>query len=119
VDDGNPLAIEVTMEAMPCVLFDALVIPNGRTAAETLGNVGHALDFVKDQYRHCKPILALGGGVELVENAGVPMKLLSGEEDPGLILDRELENPAAALAAFIDALSAHRAFEREVDPPGV
>jgi catalase len=113
------LEVEVSMEAMPCVLFDAVVVPHGRAATETLGKVGHALDFVKDQYRHCKPILALGSGADLVENAGVPAKLLNGEDDPGLIIDRELDDPAGALDLFMEALAAHRAFARETDPPGV
>jgi catalase len=116
--DGT-LAIEVSLEAMPCVLFDALAIPDGWAAAETLGNVGQALDFVKDQYRHCKAILALGAGADLVENAGVPSRLLNGEEDPGLIIDREMENPEGALESFMTAIAAHRAFQREIDPPGV
>jgi catalase len=118
-DGEATLAVEVSMEAMPCVLFDALVLPDGRAAAETLANVGHALDFVKDQYRHCKPILALGAGADLVENAGVPARLLNGKEDPGLLIDRELSDPAGALDSFMRALEAHRAFEREIDPPGV
>ena len=101
------------------MLFDALIIPAGQAAAESLGNVGHALDFVKDQYRHCKPILALGSGADLVENAGVPARLPSGEEDPGLITDRKLEDPEDALERFIAALTRHRAFARELDPPGV
>ena len=118
-DGGKVLEVEVSMEAMPCVLFDAVVVPHGRAATETLGKVGHALDFVKDQYRHCKPILALGSGADLVENAGVPAKLLNGEDDPGLIIDRELDDPAGALDLFMEALAAHRAFARETDPPGV
>jgi catalase len=118
-EGGEALAVEVTMEAMPCVLFDALAIPNGRAAAETLGNVGHALDFVKDQYRHCKPILALGAGADLIENAGVPARLLNGDEDPGLIIDREFEDPEGSLETFMEALAEHRAFAREIDPPGV
>ncbi|HXC60212.1 MAG TPA: catalase [Steroidobacteraceae bacterium] len=117
--DNGELAVEVTMEAMPCVLFDALVIPDGRAATETLGNVGPALDYVKDQYRHCKPILALGSGADLVENAGVPARLPDGEDDPGLIIDRELDDPTDALERFVTALEGHRAFAREMDPPGV
>jgi catalase len=118
-EGDDTLAIEVSLEAMPCVLFDALAIPDGRAATETLGNVGHALDFVKDQYRHCKAILALGAGADLVENAGVPSRLLNGEEDPGLIIDRELADPDGALESFVTAIAAHRSFQREIDPPGV
>jgi catalase len=116
---GQALLVEVTLEAMPCVLFDALAIPDGQAAAETLGKVGHALDFVKDQFRHCKAILALGAGADLVDSAGVPAKLPNGKEDPGLIIDRKLDEPEEALESFMDAIAAHRAFQREMDPPGV
>ena len=49
---------------MPSVLFDAVVVPDGEEAAERLALLGQALEFIKDQYRHCKPILMLGAGRE-------------------------------------------------------
>jgi hypothetical protein len=79
----------VTLEAGPAVLYDALAVPGGKRAIEALGNVGHALEFIKDQFRHCKPILGLGEGKALIENAGVPARLESGEPDPGLLLPEE------------------------------
>jgi len=33
---------------------------------------GHTLDFVKDQYRHCKTLLVLGSSSHLLEKAGIP-----------------------------------------------
>ena len=60
-------------------------LPDGAAAVEALGDVGQALEFVKDQYRHCKPILALGAGAELLAKAGIPPTLPSGEPDPGLL----------------------------------
>ena len=117
-ENGEAIEIEVTLEAGPAVLYDALVIPGGHKAAQALGNVGHALEFIKDQYRHCKPILGLREGTTLVENAGVPARLESGEPDPGLLLleDGEVDE---AIAQFIGALAKHRHFEREIDPPAV
>jgi catalase len=116
--EGEPLDVEVTLETVPAVLYDALVVPGGAEAIETLGNVGHALEFVKDQYRHCKPVLALGAGRTLVENAGASSKLPSGEPDPGMVQfdDEELEE---GLAKFVEAVARHRHFERETDPPAV
>ena len=116
-EQGEALDVEVTLETGPAVLYDALAVPGGHQAAQALGNVGHALEFIKDQYRHCKPILALGDGKALVENAGVPARLESGEPDPGLLLLDE--KAGAALPRFIQAIAKHRHFEREVDPPGV
>ena len=60
--DGNQVEVDVTFEAMPAVLFDALVVPGGHEDALKLACMGHAVEFIKEQYRHCKPILALGYG---------------------------------------------------------
>ena len=116
--DGNPIEIDATLESVPAVLYDALVVPSGREAIKTLGNLGHAAEFVKEQYRHCKPILVLGAGQDLVENAGVPLTLANGDPDPGLLHfpDGQFE---PALEHFIAAIAKHRHFEREMDPPRV
>jgi catalase len=113
-EDGEALEVEVSLETMPSVLFDAVAVLGG---AE-LGNVGHALEFVKDQYRHAKPIFALGAGVDLLEKAGIPATLPSGKPDPGLMVLREggLEN---ALPTFVKAIARHRHYERAQDPPAV
>jgi catalase len=116
--NGGNLEVEVTFEAMPSVLFDAAVVPGGKVAAETLGNVGQAAEFIKDQYRHAKPILALGEGADLVENAGAPSVLPSGQPDPGMLIDRH-GTARDLLPAFITALGRHRAFERQLDPSEV
>ena len=100
------------------MLYDALVVPSGRDAVKTLGNLGQAAEFVKEQYRHCKPILVLGAGRDLVENSGVPLTLPNGEPDPGLpqVPDEQIES---ALEQFIAAIAKHRHFDREMDPPAV
>jgi catalase len=100
------------------VLFDAVAVPGGKAAVKALGAIGHSLEFIKDQYRHAKTILALGAGTDLLENAGVPSALPSGEPDPGLLVAPD-STAAAALPAFIKAIGRHRHHEREMDPPSV
>ncbi len=117
-EQGDTLEVEATLENMPSVLWDAVAVPDGKLASKTLGNVGHALEFLKDQYRHAKPILALGAGADLVENAGIPTALESGAKDPGMLVGRHA-NAAKALPDFIRAIARHRHHEREMDPPGV
>jgi catalase len=107
--------IEVTFEAAPSVLFDAVVVPDG-SAAQILAGIGNAIEFVKDQYRHCKTILALGEGDRLLAAAGIPEKLADGGEDPGLMRARD---GAEVVAQFIDAIARHRHLERYSDPPRV
>jgi len=115
-DDGQPIEVGATFETMPSVLFDAAAVPGGKKAADTLATVGHAGEFLKDQYRHAKPILALGAGAALLEGAGVPGALPSGDPDPGLIIDTK-KGIKEVLPRFIKAIARHRHHEREMDPP--
>ncbi|HYR28330.1 MAG TPA: catalase, partial [Thermoanaerobaculia bacterium] len=55
--DGDAIEVDVSLEAAPAVLYDALVLPSGADATKTLRGDGRTLEFIIDQYRHCKPIL--------------------------------------------------------------
>jgi catalase len=112
------LDVEVSMEVAPSAVWDALVIPGGEVAAAVLSESGHALEFLKDQYRHCKPIMLIGQAQRLLVKANIPGKLPSGEDDPGLLLI-EQGRAASAVTAFAQALAQHRHFARETDPPRV
>jgi C-terminal domain found in long catalases len=66
--DGESFEIDATLEHSPAVLFDAMVVAGGTKALEAMALDGTTLEFIKDQYRHCKTILALG---LLIEGQGV------------------------------------------------
>lgn len=118
VSAGDPLEVEITLEAAPSVLWDAVVLPDGEAALAALEKDGHTQEFLRDQYRHCKPILALGSSTRLLDQAGIGAALASGGADAGVLrfAAGELE---AAIGAFVEALAAHRHFARETDPPAV
>jgi catalase len=86
------------------VLFDALVLPDGNEAVRALAGHTHTMEFIKNTYQHCKSILALGDGRELLDSAGVGPGMA---EDEGILLANS-SNTAAAVAAFIDAIAVHR-----------
>ncbi|MEC5159849.1 MULTISPECIES: catalase [unclassified Janthinobacterium] len=118
VAKGAPLDVEISLEAGPSVLYDAVLLPGAEAAAQQLGRDAHALDFLRLQYRHCKPLLVLGAGAALLAKAGVPTTLPDGSPDPALIV-ADPADAAAALLKFKAALAAHRSFARETDPPRV
>jgi catalase len=118
VASGEPIEVEVTLEAAPSALWDAVVLPDGESAVASLTGDGHALEFVKDQYRHCKPILALGASAALLEQAGIQATLKSGERDAGILMFPAAEAERAG-SALIEALAVHRHYARETDPPSV
>ena len=100
---------------MPAVLWDAVIVPDGGTPDPRLAD-GRVLEFLKDQFRHCKPLLVIGAGQRLLKQAGIPGELPDGGADPGLLLHAPDDIP---IDGFIKALAKHRHFERETDPPRV
>jgi catalase len=74
------------------------------------------VEFLKNQYRHCKTILLMGSASMLLDKAGIPSALPTGDPDPGL-LAHEAADTESAVQAFVTALMRHRHFERETDPP--
>ncbi len=114
-DDGGEIEANKSMENSPSVLFDALVLPDGDAAIKTLARDGHTMEYVKDQFRHCKTILALGAGRSLLEKAGI---MAGGETDPGILVadSDEAENAASK---YVAAIAAHRHPSRDSDPPKI
>ena len=111
---GDTLEVDTSLETLPSALWDALVLPD-------LGNLGSALtrhpllsDFIREQHRHCKPILALGEtGAPWLESLGLPLLLHGERPDPALIVEgTPADDPVARFAA---ALQRHRHHERELD----
>jgi catalase len=115
---GGMLDVEVSLEAMPAPLWDAVVIPDGAQAGAALAADALALEFVRLQYRHLKPMLVVGEGTQLLAAAGIPATLPDGSHDRGVI-GTEPADLSGALTAFREALAMHRIWERESDPPKV
>jgi catalase len=109
---GQAIEVEATLETMPSPMWDAVVIPGGPADAR-LADVGMAVEFVKEQYRHCKTLLVLDSATssKLLQAAGID----TAAADPGLV---EWAPQAGADAAGA-ALGKHKHFERERDPAPV
>lgn len=117
----GPLQVEATLEALPSVLWDALVLPDAQSAdgrGLPLQHQAELVDFVRDQYRHGKPLLMLGDAAELLRAAGVPEALLDGEPEMGLFRGGPPDDPALrvdadVVGAFIASLGRPRHLARE------
>ena len=112
---GKAIEADASMENSPSVLFDALILPDGEAGVKALDGFGQTKEFVTNQYRHCKTILALGASRTLLKSAGIPTARDDG--DGGLLLMEASD--AGAAKKFIAALTKHRHPERETDPPRV
>lgn len=112
---GKALDAEATLETLPNVLFDAMVIADGERSIANLGLDGRTVEFLRDQYRHCKPILVPRGASHLLRKAGIETMLPDGNPDPGLIIAEDTLSDA--IEAFIMTLAKPRDHARETDPP--
>jgi catalase len=111
---GDAIEVDASIEATPSVLYDAVVLPGG-DAVGVLRDDGRAVEFIRDQYRHCKSILAFDEGSELLAACGISPSLSGGEPDPGVVLATAGER--SAIDVFVAAVALHRHFARETDPP--
>lgn len=111
--DGTPIDADASLENHPSALFDGVVIPDGAEAIEALSANGLALEFVRDQYRHAKSMLAIGAARTLLEAASIPVDA----PDAGLLVADTASQ--AMIGKYRTALAMHRHHERETDPPRV
>ena len=115
---GVTMMADASFETEPGFLFDAVVLPDGQDAVTALTKDALAIEFVRNQYRHCKAMLVLGASTALMTKADIPDALADGMADPGIIItsNGELED---GMDKFVKAIEKHRHFERETDPPRV
>jgi catalase len=110
---GDAIEIDVSLEAAPAVLYDAMVLPGGAEAVRKLRGDGRVLEFIKDQYRHCKTLLVLAEGTQLLDACGIA----ADKPDAGVVVAAGDAKDAAD--RFVAAMAKHRHFARETDPPRV
>ena len=110
--DGKPFDATGTLENSAPVLFDGLVLPDGAGGVTALGSRVEVMDFISNQFRHGKTILAVGASKVLLERAGIEAMLAVGQPDPGILVAAAAQLDQA-VADFIAALGKHRHPERE------
>ena len=115
-ESGDSIDVEISIDASPAVVYDAVVLPDGKDAVDRLAVLGQAMEFIKESYRHCKPLLALGASKALLDSAGAWTTLPSGDPDPGVL---HFDDARKALTPFVAAIAKHRHYERETRPPRV
>jgi catalase len=111
--EGGKLDVEATMETMPSVLFDAMVVAEGEMSIFNLALDARTIDFLRDQYRHCKPILMPNASASLMEMTGIEVNSPDGNPDSGLIIAGD--NGFEYISEFLIALGKPRNHSRETD----
>jgi hypothetical protein len=68
--------------AFPVAHTLVLMLLDDEGAADELAKLGSAVEFLEDQYRHCKTIFVMGASSILLDKAGIEGTLPKGKADP-------------------------------------
>ncbi|MGI8598689.1 MAG: DJ-1/PfpI family protein, partial [Chitinophagaceae bacterium] len=112
---GSEIKADKTYLTTGSIMYDAVFIPGGKDAVEKLKKMGDTLHFIKEAYKHCKPIAAIGEGVEVIDACLLP-ELLTFDvvsSDKGVVTSRKEGDGEAVAEQFIKAIAKHRFWERE------
>ncbi len=120
-DEGTPVDPTHTFLTTSSVLFDAVFVPGGKSAVDTLRQSALATEFLREAHAHAKPIGLLNEGVGLLHAAlhtepqtakragksglGADQGVVSGAFEAGEDMDAFNER-------FLVAIRQHRHFDR-------
>jgi catalase len=118
-DTDRPIDVCKTFFNTNAVLYDGVVIPGGKSAAQ-LSHNADAIRFVREMFFHAKPIGAVNEGVGVLVASELPKIDLSSRKSGQKVVEShgvvttQGEARDAFTDAFVDALAAHRHFDREL-----
>jgi len=87
-------------------------VPGGAQSVKALAQSGAAMLFVREQYKHAKPLCALGDGVALLESAGIHAADAASAKALGVIVGNAQAAQAGIAVAFEAAIAHGRFFNR-------
>jgi len=113
---GKQLTVDHTFANMPSVMFDAVLVPGGAASVATLTQMGDAVHFVLETYKHCKTICALNEGVQLLGTLGFALEGHGDqvmEPTSGVLLADARQAADGQIAqAFMASIASHRHWDR-------
>ena len=113
---GKQLAVDHTFATMPSVMFDAVLLPGGADSAAALAQMGDAVHFVLEAYKHCKTVCALNEGVQLLSTLGFALEAPGSqvmEPTAGVLMaDARKAAEGQISQALIAAIASHRHWDR-------
>jgi len=97
------------------LMYDAVFIPGGRESADKLKQMGDALHFIKEAYKHGKPIAAVGEGSEVIEACRLPELSVfdTTASDKGVVTSRDSGQGNDVIKQLQKVMLQHRFWERE------
>ncbi|MCU4754004.1 catalase [Halobacteria archaeon AArc-curdl1] len=116
-ENGDAIEADKSHVTTGSILFDAILVPGGEEHAESLKTQGDAKQFLLEAFKHKKPIAALGAGIDVLEAVELPDIELADDGDGqvsehGVVTNRSSDDLAEFADAFVEAIAAHRHWDR-------
>jgi catalase len=121
---GAPLDVDKTFRTGASVFYDAVLVPGGPASAAALQQIGDAVHFLQEAFKHGKAIAATGEAVDLLVFAELGESALAGDAenagddvviDQGVVTVRAATGVHVLAAAFCEAIAKHRHWQRGVE----
>ncbi|MDQ1049821.1 catalase [Streptomyces sp. V4I2] len=116
--DGELYTVDRALPTVASVLYDAVLLPGGPVGTPPTAADPDIARFVRDAYRHGKPVGALGSGVGILSALEPEGVRLSTEfhrvvTDRGVVTDTSPGTASEEFTrAFVAAIAAHRYWDR-------
>ena len=112
---GDDVDTEKNYVTTAAVLYDAVFIPGGKDAVEKMKKMGKVMYYIREMYKHCKPIAAIGEATQLIELARLPETIVFDEpaSDKGVVTSANASKVDEVVKLFAKSLIQSRFWERE------
>lgn len=100
-DSGMEHKVDASLMTTESVLYDAVYIPGGQKAIDSLGKNPKCIKFINEAFKHCKSIAFEQEGKELLEKSAFE----NAKDDKALFVNQKPKD-------FIAAIAKHRNWER-------
>lgn len=120
-NEGPKLEADKNYINAASVMYDAVYIPGGKQSLDQLMTQGDSLHFVNETFKHAKTIGATSEGVDLLVLSNLQGTQMAGPQsrdqvfsELGVITVRSTDNLTDFNQEFINAVSQHRHWERQM-----
>jgi catalase len=113
-DAGTNHAVEYSILTTASVLYDAVHVADGEQAAMWVSEAD-AVEFVKDAFKHCKTVGAIGAGVELLKAADIPVGSADAPDPADDATIVGARSSPKLTRRFSEAMARHRLWTREAE----
>jgi catalase len=101
---GGSVTVDNLIVTMPSVVFDAVYVPGGAASISGLKGSADAVHFVREAFKHAKPLSAFGDATDFLATAGI-----AGVRAAGVSTGTD---GGALASSFVADIGMHRHWDR-------